>query len=186
MHREVSDSAGISSKDPPSKKTRRLEVLSPALLFAMFAVAARYLDEDTTSLPKGSMWTAGLSYRSHSRYSLCGQLYLVMLIPAAETHLRLVVQKLPSRVSAVQALILSAYFDVGVGAMASAWHATGLALRTALDIGLNRPVDEWVTPEGTRYFTKTEVETCRRVWYGVLLLEKYVPMLCYDLVLRRQ
>lgn len=105
---------------------------------------------------------------------------------ATNTHVYLVVQKLPSRVSAVQALILSAYFDVGVGAMASAWHATGLALRTALDIGLNRPVDEWVTPEGTRYFTKTEVETCRRAWYGVLLLEKYVPVLCYNLVLRRQ
>lgn len=58
--------------------------------------------------------------------------------------------------------------------MASAWHASGLALRTALDIGLNRPVDEWVTPEGTRYFTKSQAETCRRVWYGVLLLEKYV------------
>ena len=99
------------------------------------------------------------------------------MILSAHLHLCPDVQKLPSRVSAVQALVLSAYFDVGVGAMASAWHASGLALRTALDIGLNRPVDEWVTPEGTRYFTKSQVETCRRVWYGVLLLEKYVPPL---------
>jgi len=71
--------------------------------------------------------------------------------------------------------------------MASAWHASGLALRTALDIGLNRPVDEWVTPEGTRYFTKSQAETCRRVWYGVLLLEKYVIVwCCNNLVWRRQ
>lgn len=107
------------------------------------------------------------------------------MILSAHLHLCPDVQKLPSRVSAVQALVLSAYFDVGVGAMASAWHASGLALRTALDIGLNRPVDEWVTPEGTRYFTKSQVETCRRVWYGVLLLEKYVPppiviLRCFD------
>lgn len=80
--------------------------------------------------------------------------------------------RMPSRVSAVQALILTAYFDVGVGAMASAWHTSGLAVRSALDIGLNRPVDEWITPEGGPYFTKRQSETCRRVWYAVLLLDK--------------
>lgn len=79
---------------------------------------------------------------------------------------------MPSRVSAVQATILLGYFDVGVGAMASAWHSAGLAIRSALDIGLNRPVDEWVTPEGDPYFTERQAETCRRVWYGALLLDR--------------
>ena len=73
---DASDPAGIWNKDPAFKKLKRLEVLSP-LLFAMFAVAARYLDidKDTTALPKGSMWTGGLPYRSHSRHALCRRLY---------------------------------------------------------------------------------------------------------------
>lgn len=147
-------------------------MISHALLFAIFAVASRYIDEDMSELPKDSMWTAGLAYSTQTRHILCerGNMYL---IDHLVSHRRfIVIGKHPSRVSSVQALILTAYFDVGVGAMASAWHSSGLAVRTALDIGLNRPVDEWITPEGDAYFNSRQVETCRRVWYGVLLLEK--------------
>ncbi|KAF8297788.1 hypothetical protein DL93DRAFT_759698 [Clavulina sp. PMI_390] len=129
--------------------------ISPALLFAMFATASRYLDDDVSQLPRGSMWTSGLAYLSMCRHVLYAG-------------------RMPSRVSTVQSLILTAYYDVGVGAMASAWHGAGLGVRTALDIGLNRPVDEWVTPEGDPYFTKRQVEVCRRVWYGILLLDMYI------------
>jgi len=79
------ESAGNLNRDVSYKKPRQHEVLSQALLFAMFAVAARYLDEDTTALPKGSMWTAGLPYRSHSRHALCGKLSVVMSLLAANT-----------------------------------------------------------------------------------------------------
>lgn len=80
--------------------------------------------------------------------------------------------KLPSRLSTVQTMILTTYFDVGVGAMASAWHGSGLAIRSALDVGLNRPVDEWRAPDGSPFFDERGIETCRRTWYGVLQMEK--------------
>lgn len=86
---------------------------------------------------------------------------------------------MPSRASTVQALILLSYLDVGVGAMASAWHASGLAVRTALDVGLNRPVDQWRSPDGGRFFDKRKAENCRRIWYGVVLIEKCVYFTCF-------
>lgn len=52
-------------------KTGRPEKLSQALLFAMFACAARYVDEDLSDLPKGSMWTAGLHYLSLCKNIIC-------------------------------------------------------------------------------------------------------------------
>lgn len=82
-------------------------------------------------------------------------------------------------------MLLCTLFDVGMGAMASAWHCSGVAIRSALDVGLNRPVDEWRAPDGSAYFDKRGIETCRRTWYGCLLMEKYVnylssPEFCDD------
>lgn len=65
-HRNVSHSA-----DNKTQKANSRESLSHALLFAIFAVASRFLDEDLAELPKGSMWTAGLAYSSMTRHILC-------------------------------------------------------------------------------------------------------------------
>ena len=74
--------------------------------------------------------------------------------------------------STIQALVLVAYIDVGVGAMAVGWQSAGLAVRTAQDVGLNRPVDKWISDAGVSVFSDEEKETCRRVWYSVMLIDK--------------
>ena len=80
--------------------------------------------------------------------------------------------RIPSRLSTVQALLLIAYVDVGVGAMPVGWQSAGIAVRTAQDVGLNRIVDKWVSDTGSSVFSDEQKETCRRVWYSVMLIDK--------------
>lgn len=56
--------------------------------------------------------------------------------------------------------------------MALAWQTIGLASRTALDAGLNRSVDKWQVGAGKTVYTPEEKESCRRVWHGVMLMDK--------------
>lgn len=60
--REIAQSGGI---------TKHTDKLSQALLLAMFAVASRYLDEDISELPRGSMWTAGLNFMTQCKHIIC-------------------------------------------------------------------------------------------------------------------
>ena len=67
------------------------------------------------------------------------------------------------------------YREIGIGAMAEAWTYTGMAIRMAQDLGLHRSADGWARAElGGRLFTDTELQERKRIWYGCVVMDKYV------------
>lgn len=78
-----------------------------------------------------------------------------------------------SRPSTCQALLLMAYREVGIGAMAQAWLYVGMAVRMAQDLGLHKSADKW-TSIGRALFTANELQERRRIWYGCVVMDKYV------------
>jgi hypothetical protein len=145
------------------------------LLLTMFSIAARLtfgclnnrehpLSPSTIPpLPSSSrsMWAAG--------DDLCARAYALLARSCAYAR---------SRPSTVQALLLLAYREVGIGAMAQAWTYTGMAVRMAQDLGMHRRADGWARETlGGRLFGETDVEERRRIWAGCVVLDKYVS--CY-------
>ncbi|OBZ67197.1 Nitrogen assimilation transcription factor nit-4 [Grifola frondosa] len=94
----------------------RAQKLSNLLLFAMFAFAAQYSS------------TAGSS--TASRYSASARRILDTMYQE-------------SRSSTCQALILLGVREFGVGSLEEGWLHIGMAMRMALDLGLNRNPDKW-------------------------------------------
>ena len=71
----------------------------------------------------------------------------------------------------MQVLLLLAFLAIGGGgSMSAAWVYTGMAIRIAEDLGLNRSVENWsVSP-----FSEEEKESRKFVWYGCILMDRYV------------
>lgn len=172
------------------KRARRV---APLLLLAMFALAARYdipplapssssfpspsasdtspSPTSTTPLPTDgvSMWAAGEQYFSSAK-TLLDTSYA------------------SSRPSTCQALLLMGYREVGIGAMALAWAYTGMAIRMAQDLGMHRKAEGWRRPglgaaksnepsvnaEEGRIFGDWELGERRRIWFGCVIMDKYV------------
>ena len=127
------------------------------LLLTMFALAARY-DETTTPLPSDStlMWVAGDDYLDRAKIILDG------------TYTS-------SRASTCQALLLMGYREIGIGAMAQAWTYIGMAIRMAQDLGMHRSADGWTRADlGGRLFSEWELDERKRLWYGCVVMDKYV------------
>ncbi|KAE9400076.1 hypothetical protein BT96DRAFT_993395 [Gymnopus androsaceus JB14] len=103
-------------------RPRRVPAL---LLFAMFAIAARY-SGDPPNVPRPSsskiMWAAGDVYLEHVQ-AILERLYA------------------PSPPPTCQALLLKGYCEMGIGEMASAWTCIGMAIRMAQDLGIHRSAD---------------------------------------------
>ena len=78
-----------------------------------------------------------------------------------------------SRPSTVQALLLLGYREVGIGAMAEAWLYIGAAVRMAQDLGLHKNADKW-SNVGKVGFTDAELQERRRIWYGCVVMDKYI------------
>lgn len=54
--------------------------------------------------------------------------------------------------------------------MSAAWVYSGMAIRIAEDLGLNRAVENWsVSP-----FSEEEKESRKFVWFGCILMDRYV------------
>lgn len=143
--------AGLS----PFNRQRR--PVSTLLLLTMFALAARY-DETTTPLPSDStlMWVAGDDYLDRAKIILDG------------TYTS-------SRASTCQALLLMGYREIGIGAMAQAWTYIGMAIRMAQDLGMHRSADGWTRADlGGRLFSEWELDERKRLWYGCVVMDKYV------------
>ncbi|GAA5982372.1 hypothetical protein JCM11641_006960 [Rhodosporidiobolus odoratus] len=121
------------------------------LLFSMFALAARYCDLDEAR-KDGKYWTAGQEYLEKARKII--------------NH-----DYGSSKLVTVQALLLIAYREIGVGAMSSAWMNAGMAIRMAQDLGLFRDVEKWHLP--TPRFTPEEIATRKRVWWACVILDRY-------------
>lgn len=170
------------------KRNRRI---APLLLLAMFAVAARYdvpapnpsalafpspsasessrSSTSTTPLPTdgATMWAAGEEYFSAAK----------SLLDTSYTS---------SRSCTCQALLLMGYREIGIGAMALAWTYIGMAIRMAQDLGMHRKADGWRRPglgnpsaaaageEEGRIFGDWELGERRRIWFGCVVMDKYV------------
>lgn len=78
-----------------------------------------------------------------------------------------------SRPSTCQALLLLGYREVGIGAMAQAWTYIGMAVRMAQDLGLHKSAEKW-TSVGRNLFSTAELQERRRIWYGCVVMDKYV------------
>ncbi|TFK80053.1 hypothetical protein K466DRAFT_504549 [Polyporus arcularius HHB13444] len=149
-----SDAASpISSSSPLGPRRRRVPTL---LLLAMFSLAARY-SSSTADVPPpedGTMWTAGDDYMEDAKVIL------------DRTYAQ-------SRPSTCQSLLLLGYREIGIGAMAQAWLYIGMAVRMAQDLGLHKSAEKW-TSVGRSLFSKAELQERRRIWYGCVVMDKYV------------
>lgn len=144
-------SGGSSSS---TMKTQRIPAI---LLLAMFSIASRYTSVSSGEIPPpeaGSMWAAGDTYLESAK----------KILDSTYAH---------SRSSTCQALLLMGYREVGIGAMAQAWLYIGMAVRMAQDLGLHKAADKWVNV-GKTLFTPDELQERRRVWYGCVIMDKYV------------
>lgn len=148
----LSDSDASGSMNANSRH-RRVPTL---LLLTMFSLAARY--DETTPLPPDPalMWSAGDEYLDKAK---------VILDKAYSS----------SRPSTCQALLLMGYREVGIGAMAQAWTYIGMAIRMAQDLGMHRSADGWARVVlGGRLFNEWELQERKRIWYGCVIMDKYI------------
>lgn len=65
------------------------------------------------------------------------------------------------------------YREIGIGAMAQAWLYVGMAVRMAQDLGIHKSADRW-QHVGNSLFTHVELQERRRIWYGCVIMDKYV------------
>ncbi|KAH7929237.1 hypothetical protein BV22DRAFT_1029679 [Leucogyrophana mollusca] len=152
----ASDGQQRTSPSPFLRPRRRIPTL---LLLTMFAISARYSPSSSSPLPPPSdpsMWTAGDDYLASAKIIL------------DSTYAS-------SRPSTCQALLLMGYREIGIGAMAQAWVYIGMAVRMAQDLGMHRCADGWARVGlGGRLFGEWELQERRRIWYGCVVLDKYV------------
>ncbi|KAH7101246.1 fungal-specific transcription factor domain-containing protein [Auriculariales sp. MPI-PUGE-AT-0066] len=147
---------GQSPASMQTTSSRRTSQRAPTLLLlAMFALASRFTTRETP-IPTDSnnMWEAGDQYLEDAKLVL-NQVYA------------------SSRPTTCQALLLLAYREIGIGAMAQSWLYTGMAIRMAQDLGLHRFVDKWQRG-GTRLFTQDEIQLRRRIWHACVVMDRYV------------
>ena len=150
-------SEGASPNSQSGQPVHRRGRVPTVLLLAMFSIAARYSAQTGSDVPppqEGSMWAAGDRYLEDAKVILDSSY-------AA------------SRPSTCQALLLMAYREVGIGAMAQAWLYVGMAVRMAQDLGLHKSADKW-TSIGRALFSPTELQERRRIWYGCVIMDKYL------------
>jgi hypothetical protein len=73
-----------------------------------------------------------------------------------------------SNTTTIQALLFLAMYSFRSPKGLSTWHLTGLAMRTALELGLHRK-----TPKALQLSPFHE-ENKKRIWWSVYALERYV------------
>jgi len=64
--------------------------------------------------------------------------------------------------------------------MAAAWLYTGMAVRMAQDLGMHRKAERWTwkTADGGRgVFTERERQVRKKIWYGCVIMDKYVGVI---------
>ena len=126
------------------------------LLLAMFAIAARYEDDIAPPADPSIMWDVGDDHFNNAKMIL-DECYAM------------------SRPSTCQALLLMGYREIGIGAMAQAWTYIGMAIRMAQDLGMHRCADKWARVDlGGKLFGERELNERKRIWYGCVIMDKYV------------
>ncbi|KAI0756844.1 fungal-specific transcription factor domain-containing protein [Daedaleopsis nitida] len=152
----------LSHSVPSEPRAKQpLQRLCKMLLLAMFAVAARYSDKPEVHL------------MTHGKYNVsrAGQQY------AEDAHRLLDRKYQSSRPSTCQALLLLAIREFGMGAMDKGWlysasSLEGMALRMAVDLGMNRNADNWTTDGKQPVFTDVEKRVRKHIWWSCCTSDK--------------
>ncbi|KAF5352426.1 hypothetical protein D9756_005920 [Leucocoprinus leucothites] len=136
-----------------SPRPEPTQEVTSLLLLAIFAIAARFCDDEMPLPPTGKMWEAGCQYLDLAR-GLLAKVFHV------------------SRPSTVQALLLLGYREFGIGSMEQGWIFIGMAIRMAFDLGLNCDSSKW-TAHGHELFSPEETQTRRQIWWASVLADRY-------------
>lgn len=156
--------SGTSSKGSPSDhstggspKPESSQKVNDLLLLSVFAITARFLDEPppVTSLG-GKMWEQGCEW--------CNSAIKIL----TRTFHR-------SQPSTVQSLLLLGYREFGLGSMEHGWLYIGMAIRMAIDLGLNCDPGSWKI-HGHMLFAPEEIQTRRQIWWTCMLADRYASM----------
>ncbi|KAJ7170147.1 fungal-specific transcription factor domain-containing protein [Mycena filopes] len=115
----------------------------------------RFLTEYNTRLCK--MWEAGATYFNSA----------TNLLLAKVLH--------RSRPSTCQALLLLGFREFGIGSMEQGWIYIGMAIRMAIDLGLNCNLGDWKSGDGEQrlLFGPEETQTRRQIWWACCLADRY-------------
>jgi len=156
-HRHAASHSDASS-DPlnASGFGGRRRGITSLLLLSMFSFASRYDPNISYPSDPSTMWSAGDEYLESAKV-LLNSTYA------------------SSKPSTVQALLLMGYREGGIGDMSLAWTYIGMGIRMAQDLGMHRFADGWKRGElGGRLFTEWELAERRRIWFGCVVLEKFI------------
>ncbi|KAG7099704.1 hypothetical protein E1B28_001524 [Marasmius oreades] len=148
---------GRTPEPPPAKfsspKPESSQQADDLLLLSMFAITARFVDNIEPLPSNGNMWEAGIEYLNSAR---------AILTKIFDR----------SRPSTVQSLLLLGYREFGVGSMEQGWIYIGMAIRMAIDLGLNTNSDRW-KQHGHDLFARDETQTRRQIWWICCLADRY-------------
>ncbi|KAL4070710.1 fungal-specific transcription factor domain-containing protein [Scleroderma citrinum] len=133
------------------------QTVTPLLLHSIFAVAARYLDKHNP----GS--TDKLWENTTCEYFIQAKNILAQVYQSC-------------RASTCQALLLLGHREFGIGSMEQGWLYIGMAIRMALDLGLNRSADNWQC-NGQRMFSAEENQVRKQIWWACCIADKWVFVL---------
>ncbi|KAG9314135.1 hypothetical protein JVU11DRAFT_4920 [Chiua virens] len=142
----------VSNGDSPLSGSEPSQPISKLLLLSIFSVAARYLEESALG-PLDKIWDAGCDYLNQAK-SVLAQL----------SH--------SCRASTCQALLLLGHREFGIGSMEQGWLYIGMAIRMAIDLGLNRASDNWQC-NGRRIFSDEENQERKQTWWACCIADKY-------------
>ncbi|CCM04446.1 uncharacterized protein FIBRA_06626 [Fibroporia radiculosa] len=140
----------------PAAITKRMQKMNKLLLLAMFSIAARFWDNKLPGSQSEDMLNEGVSYAMRARQIL-NNIYQF------------------SQPSTVQALLLLGIREFGIGSMEQGWLYSGMALRMAIDLGMNRNADKW-TSNGRELFTPVEKQRRKQIWWSCCMTDKLSAM----------
>ncbi|KAG5652448.1 hypothetical protein H0H81_004992 [Sphagnurus paluster] len=137
---------GSPRRDPSQEAT-------PLLLFSIFSITARFCDDEITPPLRGKMWEGGCNYLDSARAILTKVFH-------------------ESRPSTVQSLLLLGYREFGIGSMEQAWLFIGMAIRMAMDLGMNCNSATWKI-HGHDLFSPSEIQTRCQIWWICCMCDRY-------------
>ncbi|GJC92669.1 ATP-dependent DNA helicase pif1 [Colletotrichum higginsianum] len=130
---------------------------SPALLYAILALASRYTDDERVRTDPEDPRTAGDAFAAQAR---------VMLLYECET---------PTPTT-VQALALTCLREMALNKEALGWTYCGMCVRMAINLGMHLDCSPCVS-EGT--LSAEEAEVRNVTWWGCYVLDKYRLLLSF-------
>ncbi|KAL0951642.1 hypothetical protein HGRIS_008322 [Hohenbuehelia grisea] len=150
------DSLYKANRQSPSSQSSRPDAsqkVTKLLLFSIFAISARFSDFDVPIPPKGKMWEGGCDYLDSARKILDRLFHR-------------------SRPTTVQALLLLGYREFGIGSMEQGWIFIGMAIRMAIDLGMNCDTAKWKS-HGKELFSSEETQLRRQIWWTCMAADRY-------------